>query len=107
MATHFSTLAWKISTGRGAWWAIVHGVAKESDMTEQLNNKYIHTHTHTHTCIYMQIHTHIYMCVHLTYICIYMISIPLLVHGDANLISETAYELSFFTLCNLLSLCIV
>ena len=27
---------------RGAWWAIVHGVA-ESDMTEQL------THTHTHT----------------------------------------------------------
>ena len=106
MATHFSTLAWKISMGRGAWWAIVHGVAKESDMTEQLNNnKY--THTHTHTCIYMQIHTHIYVCVHLTYICIYMISIPLLVHGDANLISETAYELSFFTLCNLLSLCIV
>ena len=27
---------------RGAWRAIVHGVAKESDMTEQL------THTHTH-----------------------------------------------------------
>ena len=24
--------------GRGAWWATVHGVAKESDMTEQLNN---------------------------------------------------------------------
>ena len=24
--------------GRGAWWAIVHGVAKESDMTWQLNN---------------------------------------------------------------------
>ena len=23
---------------RGAWWAIVHGIAKESDMTEQLNN---------------------------------------------------------------------
>ena len=22
---------------RGAWWATVHGVAKESDMTEQLN----------------------------------------------------------------------
>ena len=106
MATHFSILAWKISMGRGDWWAIVHGVAKESDMTEQLNNnKY--THTHTHTCIYMQIHTHIYVCVHLIYICIYMISVPLLVHGDANLISETAYELSFFTLCNLLSLCIV
>ena len=28
----------------GAWWATVHGVAKESDMTE-----HIHTHTHTHT----------------------------------------------------------
>ena len=24
--------------GRGAWWATVHGVMKESDMTEQLNN---------------------------------------------------------------------
>ena len=23
---------------RGAWWAIVHGVAKESDTTEQLNS---------------------------------------------------------------------
>ena len=23
---------------RGAWWAAVHGVSKESDMTEQLNN---------------------------------------------------------------------
>ena len=28
---------------RGAWWATVHGVTKESDTTEQL------THTHTHT----------------------------------------------------------
>ena len=24
---------------KGAWWATVHGVAKESDTTEQLNNK--------------------------------------------------------------------
>ena len=23
---------------RGAWWATVHGVAKDSDMTQQLNN---------------------------------------------------------------------
>ena len=30
---------------RGAWWATIHGVTKESDMTEQLT----HTHTHTHT----------------------------------------------------------
>ena len=26
---------------RGAWWVTVHGVAKESDKTEQLNNKNI------------------------------------------------------------------
>ena len=31
---------------RGAWQATVHGVTKESDMTEQLKT---HTHTHTHT----------------------------------------------------------
>ena len=24
---------------RGAWWVTVHGVAKESDMTEDLNNQ--------------------------------------------------------------------
>ena len=24
--------------GRGAWWAIVHGVAKSRNTTEQLNN---------------------------------------------------------------------
>ena len=29
---------------RGAWWAIVHRITKESDMTEQLNNK-LCTHT--------------------------------------------------------------
>ena len=28
MATHFSILAWKIPTDRGAWWATVHGFAK-------------------------------------------------------------------------------
>ena len=32
------------SMDRGAWWAIVHGVAKGSDTTE-------HTHTHTHVYI--------------------------------------------------------
>ena len=32
------------SMGRGAWWATVHGVTKELDMTERA-----HTHTHTHT----------------------------------------------------------
>ena len=27
MATHSSILAWRIPMDRGAWWAIVHGVA--------------------------------------------------------------------------------
>ena len=36
------------SMGKGAWWAIVHGVVKEPDITWQLNNnkgflKYIRT----------------------------------------------------------------
>ena len=28
MATHSSTLAWRIPMDRGAWWATVHRVAK-------------------------------------------------------------------------------
>ena len=28
MATHSSSIAWRISMDRGAWWAMVHGVAK-------------------------------------------------------------------------------
>ena len=28
MAPHSSTLAWKIPRTEGAWWAVVHGVAK-------------------------------------------------------------------------------
>ena len=28
MATHSSILAWRIPMDRGAWWVIVHGVAK-------------------------------------------------------------------------------
>ena len=28
MSTHSSILAWRIPMGRGAWWATVHGVAK-------------------------------------------------------------------------------
>ena len=41
MATYSSILAWDNPMHRGAWWAIVDGVVKESDMTWQLNNIYI------------------------------------------------------------------
>ena len=34
MAIHFSILAWRIPKNRGAWWATVHRVARESDTTE-------------------------------------------------------------------------
>ena len=33
MAVHSSTLAWRIPMDRGAWWATVHGVTKDSDTT--------------------------------------------------------------------------
>ena len=33
MATHSSTLAWRIPMDRGAWWAAVHGVAQLSAHT--------------------------------------------------------------------------
>ena len=36
MVTHSTNLAWRIPMDRGAWWAIVHGVA-ESDTPERLN----------------------------------------------------------------------
>ena len=37
MATHSSILAWRISMDRGSWWATVHRVPKELDMTEGLS----------------------------------------------------------------------
>ena len=38
MVPHSSTPAWRIyPMDGGAWWAAVHGVAKESDTTEQLH----------------------------------------------------------------------
>ena len=43
MATHSSILAWKNLMERGAWWAVVHGVAwgrKGSGTTEQLTLPY-------------------------------------------------------------------
>ena len=38
MATHSSTFALKNPMDRGDWRATVHEVAKESDITQQLNN---------------------------------------------------------------------
>ena len=66
---HFSILSLQVSAGghgnplrysclgntmdREAWWATVHRVTKESDMTERVHTHHTpHTHTHTHT------HTH-------------------------------------------------
>ena len=34
VATHSSILAWEIQWARGAWQATIHGVTKESDITE-------------------------------------------------------------------------
>ena len=36
-ATHSSILAWRIRTDRGAWWAIVHGVAKSQTRLSNFN----------------------------------------------------------------------
>ena len=38
MATHSSILAWEIPWTEGAWRATVHGVAKQSNTTQQLND---------------------------------------------------------------------
>ena len=37
MATHSSVLAWRIPTDRGAWWATVHGVAKNGPQLKWLS----------------------------------------------------------------------
>ena len=39
MATQSSILAWRTPMDRGAWWATVRRVVKESDTTEGLNNE--------------------------------------------------------------------
>ena len=33
MATHSSILAWEIPMDKGVWWATIHGIKKELDMT--------------------------------------------------------------------------
>ena len=43
MATHSSTLAWRISTGRGAWWATVYGVTRvRQDLVTKLLHRMLH-----------------------------------------------------------------
>ena len=42
MATHSSILAWRILMDRGAWWAIVHGVAMSQTWLKQFSTEPIH-----------------------------------------------------------------
>ena len=50
--------------GRRIWWGAVHGVTKESDMTEQINTHTLCAHTRVctctcaHTCAHMHTHLH-------------------------------------------------
>ena len=48
---------------RGAWWSTVHGVAKESDTTEQLNSN-SGASGHVDTCIYIYVYICMYICVY-------------------------------------------
>ena len=47
MAIHSRILAWEIPWTEEAWSATVHGIRKESDTTEQLNNSYKRTSSDT------------------------------------------------------------
>ena len=40
MASHSSIPAWRIRVDKGAWWATLHGVPKESDTPKRLSNRY-------------------------------------------------------------------
>ena len=42
MATHSSILAWRIPVDRGVWRVTVHGVRKESDVTERLSTVHVY-----------------------------------------------------------------
>ena len=45
---------------REAWWTTVHGITKESDITECAcihTHAHVRTHTHAHACAHMHTHT--------------------------------------------------
>ena len=49
MATHSQYSCLENSMERGAWWATVHGVAKNWTQLSMHARTHMHTHTHTHT----------------------------------------------------------
>ena len=57
MATHSSILCLENPMDRGAWWAIVHRVAKSWIRLKRLN-------THTHSLIDPQAYACVFVCVH-------------------------------------------
>ena len=57
MEIHFNFLDWEIPMDRGAWWATVHGVAKQSDMTEWVST-YVNVTEHIRECDW----AHMWMC---------------------------------------------
>ena len=50
------------STGRGPWWAIVHGIAKRQTQLKPLST---HTHTPINMYIYIYIYIHTHICMHI------------------------------------------
>ena len=65
MATHSSILARRIPMDRGAWWAIVHGVAKSWTWLEQLS---MHTRSFPHLCLWALSSSRQHLCnlIHVT-----------------------------------------
>ena len=63
MATQSSVLAWRIPMDKGAWWATVLGVCKESEMTERVStapNTYSSEWIHAvHICVAQESAIHI------------------------------------------------
>ena len=58
MATHSSTVAWRIPMDRGAWRATVHGVAKSLTWLSDWE----HTHTYIYVYICYAVLSHVWLC---------------------------------------------